>query len=69
MDCTPGYFNREGLQFDDCEAFLAAHFSIWGEGIKSYVKEIEDWRQKGDLAGLEIQSRHAWFFWDHVRTV
>lgn len=58
LDCTPGYFNREGLQFDDREAFLAAHFSIWGEGIKSYVKEIEDWRQTGELAGLDIQSRH-----------
>lgn len=59
MDCTPGYFNREGLQFDDGEALRAAQFSIWGEGIKSYVKEIEDWRQTGGLAGLDIQARHG----------
>ncbi|KAJ5504998.1 hypothetical protein N7463_007872 [Penicillium fimorum] len=55
--CTPSYFNREGLQFEDHEVLQAAQFSIWGEGIKSYVKEIEDWRQTGGLAGLDIQSR------------
>ncbi|KAJ6150376.1 hypothetical protein N7471_001575 [Penicillium samsonianum] len=59
LNCTPGYFNREGLQFDDLEALWAAHFSIWGEGIKSYVKEIEDWRQTGGLVGLDIQSLHG----------
>ncbi|KAJ5519331.1 hypothetical protein N7453_001753 [Penicillium expansum] len=32
LNCTPGYFNREGLQFNEGEAFLAAHFSIWGGG-------------------------------------
>ncbi|CAI7645809.1 unnamed protein product [Penicillium glandicola] len=59
MNCTPSYFNREGLIFSSHEALLAAQFSIWGEGIKSYVKEIEDWRQAGGLAGLDIQSRHG----------
>ncbi|KAJ5822609.1 hypothetical protein N7447_004949 [Penicillium robsamsonii] len=57
LHCTPSYFNREGLQFEDHEAVQAAQFSIWGEGIKSYVKEIEDWRQTGGLAGLDIQPR------------
>ncbi|KAG0160634.1 hypothetical protein PDIDSM_8164 [Penicillium digitatum] len=54
MNCTPGYLNGEGLQFDEGEALLAAHFSIWGEGIRSYVKEIEDWRQTGGLVGLDL---------------
>ncbi|OQE34892.1 hypothetical protein PENCOP_c015G00937 [Penicillium coprophilum] len=58
LNCTPSYYNREGLQFKDHEALQAAQFSIWGEGIKSYVKEIEGWRQTGGLAGLDIRLRH-----------
>ncbi|KAJ5471246.1 hypothetical protein N7530_008603 [Penicillium desertorum] len=58
LNCTPGYFNREGVQFGDLEGLLAAQSGIWGEGIKSYVKEIEGWRRTGGLAGLDIQSRH-----------
>jgi cation diffusion facilitator CzcD-associated flavoprotein CzcO len=58
LKCTPGYFNREGLAMSEEEALIAARFSIWGEGIRSFVKEIEDWRQTG-LAGLDIQSRET----------
>ncbi|OQE16326.1 hypothetical protein PENFLA_c028G07092 [Penicillium flavigenum] len=58
LNCTPGYFNREELQFGNLEGSRAAQFSIWGEGIKSYVKEIGGWRWTGGLAGLDIQSRH-----------
>ncbi|KXG50483.1 uncharacterized protein PGRI_069740 [Penicillium griseofulvum] len=58
LNCTPSYFNREGLQFEGQEALQAAQFSIWGEGIKSYVNEIKDWRNTGGLAGLDIQSWH-----------
>lgn len=58
LHCTPGYNNREGLQLDDREALVAAKSSIWGEGIKSYIKEIEDWRQMGGLVGLDVQSRN-----------
>ncbi|KAJ5375657.1 hypothetical protein N7517_007663 [Penicillium concentricum] len=56
LNCTPSYYNREGLQVEDHEALQVAQFSIWGEGIKSYVKEIENWRQMGGLVGLNIQS-------------
>ncbi|KAJ5437503.1 hypothetical protein N7445_006047 [Penicillium cf. griseofulvum] len=58
LNCTPSYFNLEGLEFEDQEALQAAQSSIWGEGIKSYVQEIEDWRNTGRLAGLDIQSWH-----------
>ncbi|KAJ5545559.1 hypothetical protein N7461_007863 [Penicillium sp. DV-2018c] len=58
LNCTPGYYNREGLVLGEEAALLAARSSIWGEGIRSFVKEIEDWRQSG-LAGLDIQSRES----------
>ncbi|KAJ5139414.1 uncharacterized protein N7515_004262 [Penicillium bovifimosum] len=58
LNCTPGYYNREGLALSEEVALLAARFSIWGEGIRSFVKEIEDWRQTG-LAGLDIQPRES----------
>ncbi|KAJ6177846.1 hypothetical protein N7519_008307 [Penicillium mononematosum] len=32
LNCTPGYFNREGLQFSGLEGLRAAQFSIWGRG-------------------------------------
>ncbi|CAG7944459.1 unnamed protein product [Penicillium salamii] len=57
LNCTPGYFNREGLKMSEDQAYLAAHFSIWGEGISSFIKEIEGWRNEGRLDGLEIWSR------------
>ncbi|KAJ5984799.1 hypothetical protein N7522_011995 [Penicillium canescens] len=55
--CTPGYYNREGLQLDESEGFKAARSCIWGQGIKSYVETIEEWRQNSRLAGLDIQYR------------
>lgn len=60
LNCTPGYWNREGLQLSGDQAVLAARFSIWGEGIKSFVTEIENWRNKGQLDGLEVVSRSHW---------
>lgn len=55
--CTPSYFNQEGLRLNEDQASLAARFSIWGEGIRSFVKEIEDWRNKGQFIGLDISLR------------
>jgi hypothetical protein len=55
--CTPGYYNREGLQLEESEVFKAARSCIWGQGIKSYVETIEEWRQNSRLAGLDIQYR------------
>lgn len=52
--CTPSYFNQEGRQIGESEQLTAARFSIWGEGIRSYVRVIEDWRKTGQLEGLEI---------------
>jgi cation diffusion facilitator CzcD-associated flavoprotein CzcO len=57
LACTPSYFNREGLRLSEDQSFLAARFSIWGEGIRSFVEEIEGWRNKGQLVGMEISSR------------
>ncbi|OQD86115.1 hypothetical protein PENANT_c008G00972 [Penicillium antarcticum] len=48
--CTPWYWNREVAQLDEKEAFKAARFCIWGQGIKSYVETIEGWRHEGRMA-------------------
>ncbi|KAJ5302382.1 hypothetical protein N7508_007245 [Penicillium antarcticum] len=55
--CTPWYWNREVAQLDEKEAFKAARFCIWGQGIKSYVETIEGWRHEGRMAGLDIRYR------------
>ena len=55
--CTPGYLNREG-EMDRIskpeDRMRAARMAIWGEGIASYVETIQDWRNQGDLRGLEV---------------
>ncbi|GFF55241.1 neopentalenolactone D synthase [Aspergillus udagawae] len=32
----------------------AARLAVWGEGIASYVNQIETWRKEGKLHGLEL---------------
>jgi cation diffusion facilitator CzcD-associated flavoprotein CzcO len=44
-------------QLEESEVFKAARSCIWGQGIKSYVETIEEWRQNSRLAGLDIQYR------------
>jgi len=55
--CTPSYLNREG-EIDRVSSMedrmKAARGSIWGEGIASYVKILEEWRDEGTLRGLEV---------------
>lgn len=53
LPCTPGYYNQEG-QLGEGDVSVTAQSSIWGEGIKSYVQEIQCWRATG-LIGLEVQ--------------
>jgi cyclohexanone monooxygenase len=47
--CTPGYYNGEGQITD-----LARRASSYGSGPSAYFKLTEQWREKGDLAGLEL---------------
>lgn len=55
--CTPGYINAEAETDKSIapeEQMKKAKGAIWGEGIDSYVKAIEGWRDNGGLLGLEI---------------
>ena len=47
--CTPGYYNNEGKPSD-----RGARNGFYGAGPVAFVKVLEDWRAKGDLAGLEL---------------
>jgi len=46
--CTPGYYNNEGRLSD-----LAAQNGFFGAGSIQFFQLLKDWRDKGDLAGLE----------------
>ncbi len=48
--CTPGYYNNEG----SARAGLGA--GIYTPGINAFNKLLEEWRAKGDMEGLEIES-------------
>ncbi|KAJ5825373.1 hypothetical protein N7474_002511 [Penicillium riverlandense] len=58
-DCTPSYYNREGHKLKDHEKMVAAKFAIWGEGVGSYAKRIEDWRSTGKLEGLVFNGEES----------
>lgn len=32
----------------------AARSSVWGDGLLSYLKVLEDWRAEGTLKGLQV---------------
>ena len=47
--CTPGYYNNEGHPMAG-NAFLGAYTP----GINAFHQLLDDWREAGDLAGLEL---------------
>ncbi len=47
--CTPGYYNNEG-RLSDAEARSAP----FGGGAIAFIKLLRQWREQGDLAGLEL---------------
>lgn len=48
-ECTPGYYNNEGKPNP-----IAVRNGPYGKGPIAYVKVLEDWRNEGKLAGLEV---------------
>jgi cyclohexanone monooxygenase len=48
-ECTPGYLNNEGQLKAN-----AARNAPYGAGPAAYIRIMSDWREKGDLAGLEL---------------
>ncbi|MCW1427498.1 flavin-containing monooxygenase [Novosphingobium sp. JCM 18896] len=49
-DCTPSYFTNEGEK--EAKWFL---FRGWGLGWDNWQEMLEDWRQKGDFAGMAVE--------------
>ncbi len=47
--CTPGYYNNEGNP-----AARSALDGPYGAGSPAFIRVLEDWRARDDLAGLEV---------------
>jgi len=47
--CTPGYYNNEGKPGE-----RSLRNGFYGGGSIAFTKVLEDWRARGDLAGLEL---------------
>jgi cyclohexanone monooxygenase len=48
--CTPGYYNNEGMVSE-----LAVQNGFYGGGSIAFFNILKDWREAGDLAGLEMR--------------
>jgi cyclohexanone monooxygenase len=48
--CTPGYYNNEGQPSE-----LARQNGPYGAGPNAFIRLIRDWRETGDLEGLELR--------------
>lgn len=53
-NCTPGYYNNEGRISE-----AAARNVPFGAGPVVFVNVLREWREKGDLSGLEVDGAHA----------
>ena len=47
--CTPGYYNNEGAPKGG-----SAFFGAYTPGVNAFNQLLEEWRDRGDLAGMEI---------------
>ncbi|CAK5269541.1 unnamed protein product [Mycena citricolor] len=55
--CTPGYFSLEGeggRPKSIADQLKAAKSAVWGEGIVSYAKILEQWQAQGGLKGFSV---------------
>jgi cyclohexanone monooxygenase len=50
-DCTPGYYTNEGAPAGDYEMRIGAYMG----SACDWVRILEEWRQTGDLEGVELQ--------------
>jgi cyclohexanone monooxygenase len=48
--CTPGYYNNEGKLSE-----RAAQNGFFGGGSLEFFRLLEEWRDAGDLRGLELR--------------
>ena len=52
-DCTPGYYNNEGVR----AGLNAARGAAFGGGTLEFIEVLQDWRKGDDFAGLEVTPR------------
>ncbi len=52
--CTPGYYNNEGRLTDS-----DARSAPFAPGPIEFIKLLGEWRERGELAGLELDGAHA----------
>ncbi|HEU5082032.1 MAG TPA: NAD(P)/FAD-dependent oxidoreductase [Acidimicrobiales bacterium] len=50
--CTPGYYNNEGMPLKGAGLIGASY----GDGPMAFFSLMQQWRDAGDLAGLELRS-------------
>lgn len=53
-ECTPGYYNNEGKP-----DIVGAKNATYGAGALKFFELVDNWRQKGDLAGLELRMQEG----------
>jgi cyclohexanone monooxygenase len=51
-ECTPGYYNNEGKPGE-----RSGQNTAYGAGSPAFFQLMEEWRQEGSLAGLELTPR------------
>ena len=51
LECTPGYYNNEGKPGEGPGWFGGTY----GGGAIAFFDLLRDWREKGDLQGLELE--------------
>lgn len=49
-ECTPGYYNNEGMP-----SKAAQRNATYGHGSQAFIKILTSWREKGDLEGLDLK--------------
>ncbi len=54
-ECTPSYFNNEG----DEKKVRFIFGEPWGEGYYAFEEMLQQWRDKGDLAGLVLTTENT----------
>ena len=48
--CTPGYYNQEGT----AKRYRNVKRETYGKGVGAYIKLLRQWREDGDLKGLDL---------------
>jgi cyclohexanone monooxygenase len=51
QSCTPGYYNNEGMPLAGAGLIGASY----GEGPMAFFRLMAEWRESGDMAGLELR--------------